>query len=49
MKAARNDYDEAAFFYSEPFDDGFRLIAWYPEVRDQMKLFFLLLEKMGTE
>jgi hypothetical protein len=47
MKAARNAYDETAFFYSEPLEGGYRIVGWYPREKDQMKLFFLLLERMG--
>ncbi|HEY6871563.1 MAG TPA: hypothetical protein VI298_02425 [Geobacteraceae bacterium] len=46
MKAARNEYDEAPFFFTEKFEDGERTIAWHSDEAAQRELFLSLLTGM---
>lgn len=46
MKAARNEYDEAPFFFIEKFEDGERTIAWHSGEAAQRELFITLVAGM---
>ncbi len=47
MKAARNDYTEAAFFYREQNGKEWRFVVWDPSETGQRTLFFRLLADMS--